>query len=134
MAVLSASGRPELPAYAACERIVGRLQEFVVCDDHRLVSITAIGAAHFPEMALADAIQYEQRTPGRLLLRLAAGEALDAAALGRIAAAVERKLQGGCEVAAQQVPRIERTPRGKARMILQHLDVRRYFGMEGERP
>jgi phenylacetate-CoA ligase len=131
LAVLSASGHPKLPAFTACDAIVGRLQEFVVCRDHRLVSITAIGAAHFPEMALADAIQYEQRAPGRLLLRLAADEPLDAAALGRIAAAVERKLQGGCEVVAQQVQRIERTARGKARMILQHLDMRRYFGVEG---
>ena len=53
------------------------------------------------------------------------------AALKRIAAAVERKLQGGCQVAAEQVARIERTPRGKARMIVQHLDVQSYFGEGG---
>lgn len=127
LAVLSASAHPELPAFPACDRIVGRLQEFVVCRDRRLVSITAIGAAHFPEMAQADAIQYEQHVPGKLLLKLASDQALDPTALTRICAAVERRLQGGCHVEARQVAKIERTPRGKARMILQHIDVRPYF-------
>jgi phenylacetate-CoA ligase len=126
--VLSPSGHPSLPAYTACERIVGRLQEFVVCRDHRLVSITTIGVAHFAELSQVDAIQYEQREPGRLVLKLACAEKLDPAALARIAQAVERKTQGGCDVTVEQVARIERTPRGKARMIVQHLDVRRYFG------
>jgi phenylacetate-CoA ligase len=127
LAVLAESGSPALPAFTTCERIVGRLQEFVVCHDHRLTSITAIGAAHFPEMAAADAIQYEQKKPGELLLKLASEEPLDPAALRRIAAAVERKLQGGCDVEAASVARIERTPRGKARMIVQHLDVQKYL-------
>ena len=127
LAVLSESAHPERPSFTACERIVGRLQEFVVCRDHRLTSITAIGAAHFPEMAAADAIQYEQKRPGELLLKMASEEAFDPAALQRITAAVERKLQGGCEVQVERVARIERTPRGKARMIVQHLDIENYL-------
>jgi hypothetical protein len=62
------------------------------------------------------------------VLKVACAEKLDPAALARIAQAVERKTQGGCDVTVEQVARIERTPRGKARMIVQHLDVRRYFG------
>jgi phenylacetate-CoA ligase len=127
LAVLAPSGNAALPAFTTCERIVGRLQEFVVCRDHRLTSITAIGAAHFPEMAAADAIQYEQKRPGELLLKMASEEAFDPAALQRITAAVERKLQGGCEVQVERVARIERTPRGKARMIVQHLDIENYL-------
>jgi phenylacetate-coenzyme A ligase PaaK-like adenylate-forming protein len=129
MAMLSDRGHPQLPGFTACEQIVGRLQEFVVCRDERLMSITTLGVAHFPELARVDAIQYEQRTPGRLALKVAAEERLAADVLERIAAAVARKTQGGCEVEATQVGRIERTPRGKARMIVQHLDVRRYFGV-----
>lgn len=128
LAVLSASGHPGLPAFTTCDRIVGRLQEFVVCRDQRLVSITTIGVAHFAELAQVDAIQYEQHTPGRLVLKVGCAEKLEPAALARIAQAVERKTQGGCDVTVEQVARIERTPRGKARMIVQHLDVRRYFG------
>ena len=50
---------------------------------------------------------------------------LDPRAARRIAGAVEDKLQGGCAVAVEQVPRIERTPRGKARMLVQRIDLRR---------
>jgi len=131
LAVLSESGHPSLAGFPACDRILGRLQEFVVCGDHRLVSITTLGVAHFPELEPAEAIQYEQQEPGRLQLKVVAEKPLGDAALERIARAVERKTQGGCTVAAVQVPRIDRTARGKARMIVQHLDVRRYFGATG---
>jgi phenylacetate-CoA ligase len=121
-------GATSLAGYTVCDRIVGRLQEFVVCRDERLVSITTLGVAHFPEMAQVDAIQYEQKEPGRILLKVASAEALDPTALARMAMAVEKKTQGGCEVSIEQVAKIERTPRGKQRMIVQHLDVGRYFG------
>jgi acyl-coenzyme A synthetase/AMP-(fatty) acid ligase len=104
------------------------LQEFVVCRDDRLVSITTLGVAHFPELADADAIQYEQDVPGRLFLKLKADRELEPDALARIAAAVEDKMQGGCDVSVIQVDRIPRTARGKARMLVQHIDIRRYFG------
>jgi phenylacetate-coenzyme A ligase PaaK-like adenylate-forming protein len=128
LAVLAESGHPMLPGYPAVERIAGRLQEFVVCRGERLVSITTLGVAHFPELALAEAIQYEQSRPGEVVLKVVADGALRPEQLARIAAAVERKTQGGCDVCAVQVERIERTPRGKTRMLVQHLDIRRYFG------
>jgi phenylacetate-CoA ligase len=124
------SDRPDtaLPGYPAVERIVGRLQEFVVCRDRRLVSITTLGVAHFPELALVDAIQYEQKHPGHVVLKVVGETRLTGEQLARIAAAVERKTQGGCDVEVVQVEQIARTPRGKARMLIQHIDIRRYFG------
>jgi phenylacetate-CoA ligase len=89
------------------------------------------GCRALPELEPAEAIQYEQHEPGRIQLKVAAEKPLGDAALERIARAVERKTQGGCEVEAIQVPRIDRTARGKARMIVQHLDVRQYFGATG---
>lgn len=132
LAMLSERGHPALPGFPACERIVGRLQEFIVCRDLRLVSITTLGVAHFPELASVDAIQYEQERPGRVTLKVVADAPLAARDRESIAAAVERKTQGGCEVEVAQVERIERTPRGKARMLVQHLDVRRFFGATPE--
>ena len=132
LAMLSAEPHPLLPGFPACERIVGRLQEFVVCADHRLVSITTLGVAHFPELALVDAIQYEQDRPGRVALKVVSETPLTAAQRESIAAAVERKTQGGCAVEVVQVESIARTPRGKARMLEQHLDIRRYFGAATE--
>ncbi len=128
LGVLSERGHPQLAGFPACERIIGRLQEFIVCRDQRLVSITTLGVAHFPELALVETIQYEQSRPGYLTLKVVAETTLDQRALARIAHAVEDKTQGGCAVEVLQVERIARTPRGKARMLIQNLDVRRYFG------
>jgi phenylacetate-CoA ligase len=128
LAMLSDRPHPDLPGYLACERIMGRLQEFIVCRDRRLVSITALGVAHFPELSMVEAIQYEQDRPGMLVLKVVAETRLDARQLERMAAAVARKTQGGCHVKAVQVDAIPRTPRGKARMMIQHLDIRSYFG------
>ena len=132
LAVLSERGHPLLPGYPACERIVGRLQEFIVCRDQRLVSITTLGVAHFPELAAVDAIQYEQDRPGFLVLKVVGDHRLEPAQLERIAAAVASKTQGGCDVEVVQVDHIARTPRGKARMLIQNLDIRRYFGAATE--
>jgi phenylacetate-CoA ligase len=128
LAVLSESGHPDLPGYPAIERIVGRLQEFIVCRDRRLVSITTLGVAHFPELALVDAIQYEQKKAGEVVLKVVGESKLTGEQLARIAEAVERKTQGGCNVEVVQVEGIPRTPRGKARMLVQHIDIRSYFG------
>ncbi len=103
-----------------------------MCRDERLISITALGVAHFPELAAIEAIQYEQRKPGELILKVAAEGEIAARDLRRIATAVAAKTQGGCDVGALQVERIERTARGKSRMLVQHLDVRRYFGLAAE--
>jgi phenylacetate-CoA ligase len=132
LAMLSEREHPALPGYPACERIVGRLQEFIVCHDQRLVSITTIGVAHFPELAEVETIQYEQERPGKLVLKVVADHKLGAEPMGRIAAAVAAKTQGGCEVDVVQVDAIARTPRGKARMLVQNLDIRRYFGAATE--
>jgi phenylacetate-CoA ligase len=128
LAVLSERGHPMLPGHPAVERIAGRLQEFIVCRDQRLVSITTLGVAHFPELAEVEAIQYEQERPGKVFLKVVADHAIPSHHLESIAAAVERKTQGGCDVSVVQVERISRTARGKARMLVQHLDIRRYFG------
>lgn len=128
LAMLAAEGHPSLPGYPACERIEGRLQEFVVCRDERLVSVTTLGVAHFPELADVDAIQYEQREAGRLVMKVVAPAPLADSARERIAQAVARKTQGGCEVAVEAVESIARTPRGKAQLLLQHLDLSTYFG------
>ncbi len=132
LAVLSERGHPLLPGYPACERIVGRLQEFIVCPDHPLVSITTLGVAHFPELAAVETIQYEQDRPGHVALKVVADHALTSGQTDRMARAVAAKMQGGCDVEVVQVDHIPRTPRGKSRMLVQNLDIRRYFGAATE--
>lgn len=122
------SGHPALPGYPALERIEGRLQEFVVGADRRLISITTLGAAHFSELARARAIQYEQHAPGRLLLNVVMDAPLNDAERASIQRAVREKTQGSCEVEVREVAEFPRTGRGKHKMMLQHLDIRGYLG------
>lgn len=127
-AALSDRHHPKFPMYPVCERIEGRLQEFVVCRDHRLVSITTLGAAHFDQLADVHEIQYEQHEPGKVMLNVVVASPLRSETQRAIARAVELKTQGGCTMTVRAVPRIERTERGKHRMMIQHLDIRRYLG------
>jgi phenylacetate-CoA ligase len=131
IAMLSEHGHPRLPGFVACERIAGRMQEFIVCRDERLVSVTTLGVAHFPELAAIDAMQYEQGEPGRLVLKVVSEARLDAEARVRIAAAVEAKTQGGCDVEVVQVEGIARTALRKSKLLVQHIDTRRYFSAAG---
>lgn len=117
---------PELPGYKAVERIEGRLQEFVVCRDRRLVSICTLGAAHFEDLALVESIQYEQKVAGHFIIKVVTTEPLNADAKVRIKKAVEEKTQGGCTSEILEVTDIPRTKRGKHVMLIQHLDVSSY--------
>ena len=127
LAVLSDTPHAGLPAYPAVQRIEGRLQEFLVTRDGRLVSITTMGAAHFEELATVRAIQYEQREPGRFVLKVAT-DALTDAARARITRAVAEKTQGGCVAEVVSVAEIPRTARGKHVMLIQHIDLAPYLG------
>lgn len=110
------------------QRIEGRLQEFAVCHDHRLVSVTTLGAAHFTDLARVESIQFEQFSPGELMLRVVSKVALSVPERKSIERAIADKTQGGCKVSIVEVDRIERTARGKHRMLIQHLPLDRYLG------
>jgi phenylacetate-CoA ligase len=124
----SATHHPELPGWPTLERIEGRMQEFVVCADHRLISVTTLGAAHFSSLVDVRSMQYEQERPGLVVLKVVADQDLDDTQRRQIADAVRAKTQGGCEVEVVRVPAIERTARGKHKMLVQHLDISGYLG------
>ncbi len=127
-AALGAQPHATAPGFPVLERIDGRLQEFVVCRDHRLVTVTTLGAAHFEQLDRCLRIQYEQSVPGELILRVVAMRPLDDQAKREIEAAVRDKTQGGCTVRVEEADEIALTARGKQRLLLQHLDVSRYLG------
>jgi phenylacetate-CoA ligase len=124
----SATHHPDLPGWPTLERIEGRMQEFVVCADHRLISVTTLGAAHFTSLVDVRSMQYEQERPGLVVLKVVADQDLDDTQRRQIADAVRAKTQGGCEVEVVRVPAIERTARGKHKMLVQHLDISGYLG------
>lgn len=134
LAMLADTPHPGLPGYIAVERIEGRLQEFIVTRDHRLISICTMGAAHFDELAEVEAIQYEQHEPGVFLLKIVSPRTLGDDVRARIVKAVEEKTQNGCRAEVVRVEAIPRTARGKHVMLVQHLEISHYLGaaLEGE--
>jgi phenylacetate-CoA ligase len=131
MGAWGSTQHPSLPGFPVFERIEGRMQDFVVCQDRRVVSVTTLGAAHFSDLAEVETIQYEQSVPGRLTLRVVSKHEIQEGRRTAIADAVKAKSQGGLVVEVVRVPQIERTSRGKARMLIQHLDLGEYFGGTG---
>lgn len=132
MAMLS--DRPphsSLPGYSVVQRIEGRLQEFIVCRDHRLISICAMGAAHFDELSAVECMQFEQFVPGELVLKIVTATPLSARARIAVSQAVTARTQQGCDVTVQEVGAIKRTRVGKHRMLVQHLDLASYFSTAG---
>jgi phenylacetate-CoA ligase len=130
LAVLSEAIDPERPWRVVFERVEGRLQEFVVTIDRRLISIATLGAAHFNELAEVGAIQYEQSEPGKIDLWVEVQGKLHDAMKQSIAHAVREKTQGGCELRVRETPVIKRSVRGKHQMLLQHLDLVEYQSIQ----
>ena len=132
MATLSdRPAHPSLAGWPVVRRIEGRMQEFVVCRDERLISICAMGAAHFDELAPVQTMQFEQWMPGQLLLKVVSAQPLSESAQLAVCRSVAARTQQGCEVTIQHVPAITRTLQGKHRMLVQHLDLSRYFAALG---
>ncbi len=123
------SGAPNhaRPGFPVIERIEGRLQEFLVCRDQRLVSICTIGAAHFAQLASAERMQFEQHVPGRAILKVVCGRDLAPRARRALAEGIRAKTQGGLEVDIVRVEGIARTVSGKHRLLVQRLDIASYL-------
>lgn len=119
-------GKSECPCgrhYPIIERIEGRLQEFIVTRDGRLISICVLGAAHFDMLDNVHQTQYYQDTPGKLLFKVVPKSGFTITDLKRIQAVVQAKTGSELEVEVQVVKEIPRTPAGKHRMIVQRLDI-----------
>jgi len=119
---------PLFAGFAVAERIEGRLQEFLVCADHRVVSICSVGAAHFDALADAERMQFEQREPGRAVLRVAMAQPPAPALVEALVRGMRDKTQGGIEIEVERVDEIRPTRAGKYLLLHQHLDVSRYLG------
>lgn len=132
-AVLGSDPHPTMKGCMVLDRIEGRLQEFVVCSDHRLITVTTLGAAHIREFDQCLRIQYEQSEPGRITVRVMTIHPLDNNSRERICSAIEEKTQGGCRVKLEEVDSIELTQRGKQRLLIQNLNLEDYLGASMDR-
>ncbi len=128
LATLGVTGSGTRAASFVVDRIEGRVQEFLVCHDRRLVSITTIGAAHFHELAAAERMQFVQERPGHATLKVETHTPLSDAARAALAHGIHEKTQGGLSVQIIETPSIARTVSGKEKLLIQHLDISSFLG------
>jgi phenylacetate-CoA ligase len=129
MAILGDQPHPLLPGYVVIERIEGRRQEFVVCHDHRLISLSSMTVGLANSGALADIynMQYEQNRPGHFLVRVVAAKKLSAEARAQILTNIRNNTQDGCSAELIDVAEIPRTVRGKQQVLIQKLDISQFI-------
>jgi len=128
MAMWSAQPNQTRPGFAVVDRIEGRLQEFLVCRDHRLVSITTIGAAHFEQLAGAERMQFEQIEAGRAVLKVLSPDELSESVKHSLAQGIRDKTQNGLDIDVVRVDDLARTSSGKHRLLVQRLDLSGFLG------
>jgi phenylacetate-CoA ligase len=117
---------PALPGYPVLERIDGRNNDYFVGADGRRIPVASLGGLRPPEFLQIEASQYEQFEPGKLIVRLQSATPLDPAVLEVIRNYFRVKLLGCVETQLEVVSHIERTARGKRRLMIQHIaDERR---------
>ena len=115
---------PDLPHYSALSDVEGRLQEFIVTRDHRLISICVMGAAHFDTLDCVAATQYYQGTPGKLEFRVVPRRGYTEQDRDSIQNALSEKVGTDVDVIVREVDSIERTRSGKHMMIIQKIPIR----------
>lgn len=108
----------------SCNDIEGRIQEYLVTKDGRLISICAMGAGHFSAIQSVGAIQYQQEIPGfaRLIVESNAAH-IDLVTIKR---QLESHTDDSIQFDVETVAEIERSSRGKRIMCVQKLNIDQY--------
>jgi phenylacetate-CoA ligase len=114
---------PDLPHYPTLSDVEGRLQEFIVTRDHRLISICVMGAAHFDTLDHVATTQYYQDTPGKLEFHVVPRRGYNEQDRVSIQNAIMKKVGTDVEVNVREVDNIERTRSGKHMMIIQKIPI-----------
>lgn len=107
--------------YPVLKSVEGRLQEFIVTKDKRLISICVMGAAHFDNLDRVFQTQYYQEEPGKLIFKIVPRQDFTNLDRESIQKAVSQKVGTDVEVMVQVVDSIPRTKNGKHMMIEQKI-------------
>ena len=111
-----ACGRP----YPMLERVEGRLQEFIVTKDRRLISMTAVNM-HSDIFDNVAQFQFHQEKRGMAILRIVRKPGYGDRDTKRILRELDRKFDGDVDMTICFVDEIPRTRRGKHRFLVQDL-------------
>lgn len=115
----SACGR----CYPLVERISGRMQEFLVARNGRLIPNTALNL-HSDIFDDVLCYQFYQDTPGEIVLSIVRKPSYEVRRTECIRGEIERKLGDGTWLCIRFVEDIPKTSRGKHRFIVQKLPIK----------
>ena len=113
--------------YPKISEVEGRLQEFIVTADNRLISICVMGAAHFDISEFAHETQYYQDRPGHVVFRVVPRGNFGEEQKAIIINTLKTKLGDDVTVEIEEVEQLKRSQHGKHIMIEQKLSVSTYM-------
>ncbi|MBN1931057.1 MAG: phenylacetate--CoA ligase family protein [Desulfobacterales bacterium] len=109
--------------YPIIKDVEGRLQEFIVTADNRLISVCVMGAAHFDVLDYVYETQYYQDTPGKLIFNVVPKSGFNAEHKILISKSIKEKVGSDIDVEVKEVENIVRTKSGKHLMIDQKISL-----------
>lgn len=113
---------PDYP-YPVLRDIEGRLQEFIVTKDHRLISVCTMGAAHFDKLDNVYETQYVQNNVGAIEFFVVPKKCYTSKDREEIKRAIEVKTENSVNVSVVEVDSISKSPNGKHLMLKQKLPL-----------
>ena len=108
--------------------IEGRLQEFIVTRDKRLVSLCSIGGAHLKSISNALETQYIQKEPGHITLNIVENKnnPFIESDILEIKKELDKKFEYTVNTSIKFVDKILKLPSNKQAMIDQSLNIDDY--------
>ncbi|NLZ29186.1 MAG: phenylacetate--CoA ligase family protein, partial [Methanomicrobiales archaeon] len=111
--------------YPLLERVEGRLQDFIVTSNHRLISMTAVNM-HSDVFDNVLQLQFCQEKAGEVLLRVIKKPGYNDRDTRYILEELDKKFGGDVDVTIHFVTEIPRTRRGKYQFLVQKLPLDRW--------
>jgi len=108
--------------YPLLEHVEGRLHEFIVTKDRRLISMTAVNM-HSDVFDNVVQFQFYQEKAGEVILRIVRKPGYTDRDTDYILSELEKKFEGDVDVTVHFVTKIPRTRRGKYRFLIQDLPL-----------
>ncbi len=111
--------------YPLIKEIVGREQDYVVTEDGRLISLTAlIFGQHLKSFSKTQKMQIEQTKIGEIVVKIVPSGTFSEEDEVEIKQVIQRCVGHGLSATFEYPPDIEPTPTGKHPFLKQHLDLR----------
>lgn len=110
-------------AYPLFERVEGRLHEFLVGRNNRMIALSAINVYSDDFRVVVEQFQFHQKKPGEVILNIVKKPSYKPNDTEKILKELERKLGDDIQISIRFVDSIPRTKQGKYRFLTQELPI-----------